>query len=207
MSISSHCQPWESYSPLISTRVERIRARVIELIDISTVSALVVAFSVVVGLVFTLMELRHLARTRRTEVIMRIYERFGTKEMVEAMNSVGRLRLEKFEDWSKGGLTGFTQIAVIFEGLGVLLEEDLIDIKLVDSLFGPTLDTLWEPMRPLIYGMRESIKQPFFFSHFETLHDRLEEYRKEHPSRIDAARGKRSAGPEQALTQASNAES
>jgi hypothetical protein len=148
------------------------------LIDLPSASAIIVAVSVVVGLVFTLMELRHMARTRRTEVIMRVYERFGSREMVESMNTVGRLRLEKQEPPPPAVLTAFAEVAVIFEGLGVLLDEDLIDIKLVDSLFGPTLDTLWEPMNPLIRGMRESLKQPFFFSNFESLHDRLAAYRR-----------------------------
>jgi hypothetical protein len=35
--------------------------------DISTVSAIVAAVSVVVGVGFTLFEIRHLAKTRRTE--------------------------------------------------------------------------------------------------------------------------------------------
>jgi hypothetical protein len=54
----------------------------------------------------------------------------------------------------------------------------LIDIKLVDSLFGPSLDSLWEPIRPFVYGTRESLKQPFMFSHFEYLHNRLNDHRK-----------------------------
>jgi hypothetical protein len=151
------------------------------LVDVPTITAIIVAISVVVGLVFTLMELRHLARTRRTDVIMRIYDRFGSKEMVEAMNSVGRLRSMKAEFPPQAELTGVTQIAIVFEGLGVLLEQNLIDIKLVDSLFGPTLVSLWDPIHPVINGMRESLKEPFFFSHFEYLHDRLNEYRIEHP--------------------------
>jgi hypothetical protein len=150
------------------------------MVDISTVSTIIVTASVVVGVVFTLMELRHLNRTRRTDVIMRIYDRFASKEMVEAMYSVGQLRSETSSSSSPkpSELTGVTQIAIVFEGLGVLLEQGLIDIKLVDSLFGPTLDALWEPIRPLIYWMRESLKQPTFFSHFEYLHNRLNDYRK-----------------------------
>jgi hypothetical protein len=65
------------------------------MVDISALSAVVVAVSVVVGLIFTLMELRHLTKTRRTDVIMRIYDRFGSKEMVEAIYSVGQLRSER----------------------------------------------------------------------------------------------------------------
>jgi len=151
------------------------------MIDISTTSAIVVAVSVVVGLVFTLMELRHLTRTRRTDVIMRIYDRFGTKEMVEAVNSVGQMKGSKVGFPPSGGLTGVIQVAIVFEGLGVLLQQGLIDIELVNSLFGPTLVSLWEPIHPMIVGMRQSMKEPFFFSHFEYLYDRLEEYRKGHP--------------------------
>ena len=148
-------------------------------IDISTVSTIIVTVSVVTGVIFTIMELRHLTKTRRTDVIMRIYDRFSSKEMVEAINSVGELRSEKSPSFPpKGAFTGIVEVAVVFEGLGVLLKEDLIDIRLVDRLFGPTLDALWDPVRPMIYGMRESLKQPAFFSHFEYLHERLSDYRK-----------------------------
>ena len=149
------------------------------MIDIPTMSAIVVAVSVIVGLVFTLMEIRHLTRTRRTDVIMRIYDRFGTKEMVEAIMSVGKLKPidMTLRPFPAEALTGATQVATAFEGLGVLLEQRLIDIELVNSLFGPTLDAIWEPINPVIRAMRESLKQPFFFSHFEYLHERLNAYR------------------------------
>jgi len=151
------------------------------MLDLSTIATVVAAVSVVVGVVFTVLELRHMTRTRQTDIIMRIYDRFGSKEMVEAMYSVGQVRSETpaLAPPPRAALTGVTQIAIIFEGLGVLLQQDLIDIKLVNSLFGPTLDALWEPIRPLIYGMRDSLKQPTFFSHFEYLYNRLNEYRKE----------------------------
>jgi hypothetical protein len=152
------------------------------MIDLPSISAIVVAVSVVVGLLFTMMELRHMAQTRRTEIILHVYERFGSKEMVEAMNSVGRLRLEKSEAiLPREQLTKVMQVAVALEGLGVLLDQKLIDIGLLDSLFGPTLDTLWEPLKPLVYGMRSQLKQPYFFSHFEMLHGRLEEQRLKKP--------------------------
>ena len=136
------------------------------MVDIPTVSAIVVAGSVVIGLVFTLMELRHMARTRRTEIILRIYERFSTREMVDAINKVGRLRFEKAGNPPEDVLTGVMEVATVLEGLGVLLDEKLVDIRLLNSLFGPTLDTLWEPMWPIIGRMREGLKEPFFFSHF-----------------------------------------
>jgi hypothetical protein len=148
------------------------------LIDIPTLSAVVAATSVVVGVILALLEIRHLARTRRTDVVMRVYEGFKSREMLEAMSRVGAAQFETFDDYRKKyNLLDVEQIAVYFEGIGALLEQDLIDIKLVDSLFGPSLQGAWEPMKPVIYGMRVRIKQPFLFSHFEYLVNRLNTYR------------------------------
>ena len=155
--------------------------------DIPTISAVVVAAGVFIGLVFTLLELRHLARTRKTDVIMRIYDRFSSKEMVEAISSIGQLRYQSGKPLPFENMTGVVQVSTLFEGLGVLLEKGLIEMELVDSLFGPSLDTLWEPIRPFIIKARESLKQPFMFSHFEYLHDRLHEYEEAHKSRPRAS--------------------
>jgi hypothetical protein len=150
-----------------------------EMDDISTIATIVTTVSIVIGVIFALMELRHLTETRKTEIIMKIYDRFGSREIVEAINKVGSAKFETMEDYrNKYGFTEVTEIAVLLEGLGVLLEQNLIDIKMVDRLFGPTLNSLWERMMPVIYGMRKSLNEPFFFLHFEYLIKRLSAYRK-----------------------------
>jgi hypothetical protein len=146
--------------------------------DIATASSILTTASIVLGVVFTVLEIRHLTRVRRTDIIMKIYERFGSKEIIEAMNHVGNSKFESLEEYRKeSGFTDLTELAVLFEGIGVLLDQDLIDIKLVDRLFGPTLNQLWVRMKPVIYAMREGLKEPFFFSHYEYLVDRLDSYR------------------------------
>jgi hypothetical protein len=148
------------------------------MIDIPTVASIVTSLSIVVGVVFTVLEIRHLARTRKTDVIMKIYDRFGTREVVEAINRVGNAKFENLTDYgNKYGFTDVTMIAELFEGIGVLLEQNLIDIKMVDKLFGPTLNLLWVRMKPVLYAMREGLKEPFFFSHYEYLINRLNSYR------------------------------
>jgi hypothetical protein len=147
--------------------------------EISTIATIVTTVSIAVGVIFALLELRHLTRTRKTEIIMKIYDKFGSKEMIEAINKVGASKFESLDDYRKKyGLTEAVEIAVLFEGIGVLLEQELIDMKMVDRLFGPSLNLLWERMRPLIYAMREGLNEPFFFSHFEYLITRLSAYRK-----------------------------
>jgi hypothetical protein len=148
------------------------------LIDVETVASIVTTLSIVIGVIFTILEIQHLGKTRKTEVIMKIYERFGTREIVEAINRVGSAKLENIADYNKKyGFTDVTLIAELFEGIGVLLEQNLIDIKMVDRLFGPTLNSLWIRMKPVLYAMREGLKEPFFFSHYEYLINRLNSYR------------------------------
>jgi hypothetical protein len=148
------------------------------MIDIPSVSSIVATGSILVGVVFTILEIRHLARTGRTDIIMKIYDRFSSREMVEAITKVGTAKFESIEDYRKKyGFTEVTELAVLFEGLGVLLEQNLIDINLVDRLFGPTLNSLWERMQPVIYAMRKGLNEPFFFSHFEYLIKKLSSYR------------------------------
>jgi hypothetical protein len=151
------------------------------MIDIPTVASIVTTVSIVIGAAFTILEIRHLARVRRTDIIMKIYDRFGTREILEAINRIGNAKFENLADYSKKyGFTDVTQIAELFEGIGVLLEQNLIDIKMVDSLFGSTLNLLWVRMKPVLYAMREGLKEPFFFSHYEYLIERLNSFRESH---------------------------
>jgi len=153
------------------------------MLDPSTILSMVTTVSVVIGVIFALMELRHLTGTRKTEIIMKVYERFSDKEIVEAMSRVLTAgKFESLEDYGKKyGLTEAIMIANLYEGLGVLLEQNLIDIKMIDSLFGPMGNSLWKRMQPVVYALREFVHQPFFLSHFEYLVKRLNIYRKEAP--------------------------
>jgi len=64
------------------------------MIDITTISALVTTVSIIVGVGFTILEILHFNKTRKTESIMKIYDMFGSKEILEAMNKVGASKFE-----------------------------------------------------------------------------------------------------------------
>jgi hypothetical protein len=150
------------------------------MIDIPTIIAIVTTASILVGIAFTILEIRHFNKTRKTEIIMKIYDRFGSREIVEAMNKVGASKFESFDNYrERYGLTDITEIAVLFDGIGVLLEQKLIDIEMVDQLFGTTVYLLWTKIDPVIHAMRKGLDEPSFFAHFENLMNRLNTYRKQ----------------------------
>jgi len=79
------------------------------------------------------------------------------------MNRVGASRFESFEDYvGKYGVNDITEIAVLFDGIGVLLEQNLIDIKMVNQLFGATIYLLWNKMEPVTQAMRKGLNEPSF---------------------------------------------
>jgi hypothetical protein len=151
------------------------------MVDISTISTIIVTLSVVVGVVFTILEIRHMTKTRRTEVILRIYERFGSREIVDAIMKIGGAKFESFDEYvKKYGLSDTIQVLEIFDEVGVLLEQGLVDTNLVNALFGPSVDTAWESnVQTLINGIRKSSNRASFFSHVDYLYNRLNTCKKE----------------------------
>lgn len=55
---------------------------------------------------FHILEIRRFNQTRKTEIIMNIYDRFGSKEIVEAINRVCAAKFENLEDYKRN--TGLT---------------------------------------------------------------------------------------------------
>jgi hypothetical protein len=150
------------------------------MVDVTTVSAVIAAISVVVGVIVTTIQISHMAKTRRTEVVMRLYEQFQSTEMLEAVDRSSNLdKFENFDQFKKEyGLLDVERIGAFFEGIGALLEQDLIDIELLDDLLGPAMERAWESTKPVIYAMRESLGNPYIFTHFEYLANRIAAYRK-----------------------------
>ena len=125
------------------------------MLDTSSVSTIVTAVSVVTGVVFTLFEICHLARVRRTDVITKICENFRSRTIVEAIFKIVAAKSEPCDNYVKEyGGTEALDVATLRGGVGGFLERDLTDIDLVDSLFGPYVNSLWAPIRPVIDGIR-----------------------------------------------------
>jgi hypothetical protein len=63
------------------------------MVDVQTVSIAIASASVVAGVIYYALQIKHQAKTRHTDMIMRLYSHSGSKEMVEAMHKVnGRIQ-------------------------------------------------------------------------------------------------------------------
>ena len=154
------------------------------MVDIQTISIVVAAAGVLVGVVFAVLELRNLVKQRQTDLIMRLYSTWQSKEFSEATLKVWNLEFKDYNDFVKKYgpwysetevYTAFRMVCNFFDGIGILLIRKLVDIEMVARLFTMSTKTTWEKVKPLVEGGRRqpSPGGPLMFEDFEYLYDEV----------------------------------
>jgi hypothetical protein len=144
------------------------------MVDITEISAIIAAAGVMIGVVYYILEMRHQSKVRQTDLVMRLYSTFGSKEFQDAWTRIESIEFKNYDEYvKKCGMGDYVQCATFFEGIGVLLQKKLIDIKLVDALFSIPLKLMYEGMKPIIEGNRKQFHDQRVFGNFEYLYDEI----------------------------------
>ena len=154
------------------------------MLNIPSISAVVAALGVIVGVVFTVLELRNLVKTRQMGMLMRIYLTWGSEDMKKALGRFMALEIKDYNDFAKKyGLINspkrspvwvdIDRIGWFINGIGLLVHRKLADIETVDDLFGYGVINIWERMKPLVEGWRKQLNFPKSFGWFEYLYNEL----------------------------------
>ena len=145
------------------------------MLDISSISAIVAAAGVIVGVGFTVLEMRDLVRTRQTDLVMRLYSTYGSVEFQEARENVMNREFKDLGDYQKKyGTKEISEVGVFFEGIGVLLRRRHVDIGLIDDLLGVAIKSTWEKMKLLTEAYRKKHDEPKIFEWFEYLYNEIQ---------------------------------
>jgi len=140
-------------------------------VDIQTVSIAIASTSVLIAAIYYVLQIRNQTKIRQTDLVMRLYSTFGSKEFQDAWTRIESIEFKNYDEYvKKCGLGDYAQCATFFEGIGVLLQKKLIDINLVDALFSVPLKFMYERMKPIIEGNREQLHNQRVFEHFEYLY-------------------------------------
>jgi len=130
------------------------------MLDIPSISAIVAALGLIVGVVLAMLELRNVAKRRQMELILNIYSSFGTREYVDAWEKIRTRETKDYNEYIKEyGWADVTQVSSVFEGLGVLLRRKFLDIDLVRELLSESTKMTWEKVKPIIEDARRQIAQ------------------------------------------------
>ena len=152
------------------------------MLDIPSVSAIVAAVGVLVGVVFTYLEVRNLVKQRQTDLTMRLYSTWQSKEFSEATLKVWNLEFKDYNDFvNKYGpwysetevYTAFRMVCNFFDGIGILLLRKLVNVEMVARLFTAPTKTTWEKVKPLVEGSRRHEYGPLVFEDFEYLYNEV----------------------------------
>ena len=144
------------------------------MIDIPSISALVAAVGVIVGVVFAVLQLRNLVRTRQTDLVMRVYSTFGSKEFQREWTRIWNTEYKNHKDFLKKEKLVAPEAGLFFEGVGVLLYRKLIDISLIDDLFSGPIKMTWEKMKPIVEDARKQLDQPQYAEWVEYLYNEMQ---------------------------------
>ncbi len=154
------------------------------MLDIPSISAVVAAVGVIVGVVLAILELRNITKTRQMELIMRLYSTFITKEFQDAYETLWTTDFKDYNEvLKKGYLIRLRTIGGFFEGIGVLLHRKLVDIGLVDDLFRESIKLMWEKAKAPLCDARQRLNMPNYGRFFEYLYNELQK-REQTPQQI-----------------------
>ncbi len=150
------------------------------MVGIQEVSIAVASASVVAGVVYYAFQVRHQTKMRQTALVVRLSTFVVSRDFMEAVMQIHEAEFEDYDDFvrkygkpfsTKQIPMSFTIVGNFCEQLGVLCRNKLIDISLIEQLFG--VRGIWEIMRPLIEGMRKEEHDQSIFEWFENLYNEL----------------------------------
>jgi len=161
---------------------------VFELVDIQTISIVIASASVVAGVIYYSLQIRHQNlqiqqqnKIRQTDLVTKLsYDISTNKEFLEALVDTYEVEFKDYDDFVKryGKPISRNQVPMsfmmmgnFFEQIGVLFRNGLIDASLISQLF--PIDIVWEKMKPLVEGMRKEYHQPELFEWFEYLYNEM----------------------------------
>ena len=152
---------------------------------VAYVSMIVASMGLVGAVIYYVNDHRNRAQMRKTDLIMRLYATFMSREFQEADIKVVTLNVQDYAEYKDkfGPYPGehpmhiaFRSVAAFFEAIGILLMKGLIDADLVNEIF--FVGRRWEKLWPVIRDLRKEFDNPEYMDKFEYLHKETQKYRR-----------------------------
>lgn len=153
--------------------------------DIASVSTMIAAIGVLVGVVLTVVELRNLVKQRQTDLVIRLTSDIRSREFLEAFTDTFEVEFMDYGDFvkkygkpfSKNRVPlSFLMVGNFYEQLGILFKNRLIDASLISQLF--PISVAWEKMKPIVEGIRKEYHGPQYYEWFEYLYNEMKKREK-----------------------------
>lgn len=173
----------------------------VDLAMLQVVRDLVAIFGVVAGFTYYVMIVRNANRTRelslksqdqaletrQAQMFMQIFDKFHEPEFFNKFTRIFTWTWTDYDDfidkygWEADPEAWYSEgsVAAFFEGIGLLVHLELLDLKLVHGLMFRHVKMFWEKMRPISLEMRKRLRIPHIDQWVEYLYAELMRYDKE----------------------------
>ena len=165
------------------------------MIDLQTVLTYLTLISVPVGVLYHIMTLNNTRKTqqmqletRQAQLFMQIYAEQIKRNNIPGFDAVQHMEFknpQEFED--KYGRDNnpeawydFWHYSSYYEGIGVLVREKFVDIRLVALLNGGDVISSWEKFEEVTYHYRDKYNWPRWSIEWEYLYKEMKEYANKH---------------------------
>jgi len=167
------------------------------LVDLQTLFGYLTPISLTIGVIYHIMTLNNTRKTqqqaletRQAQLFMQAYNKFIDKEFQQNfMDIVFQHEWDDYDDWWEkyGPATNSEEsskrasVFSYFEGLGVFVEQNLIDIELVSRLGSQNINLCWEKYGPLWEEYTKRTGSPYTYEYMEWLYNELKTKRHKIP--------------------------
>jgi len=154
-------------------------------VDVQTISAVIAALSIVIVAMYYALTLRSSNKTRQAQLYMQILEKLSTRGFIAAwLEMMSQWDWKDYEEWeSKYGpaanleaATKLFSIGMVYETIGMLVSENLIDPRLVLRENPWAAVETWEKLESLVKVFRSG-GDPKFWDSFENLANQIKKHR------------------------------
>ncbi len=156
--------------------------QVLTVLGVTEISAIVAAAGVLVGVVYYILDMRNQALLRKTDLVMRLFSTFSSVDHRTAGKKVIWISYKDYDDYvRKYGAPNSEEpipsavdtVLYFYEEVGVLLSKKLIDIDLIDQLFGYNIMLVGAKVMPILEEGRKRLNVPRFWINFEYLYNEM----------------------------------
>jgi hypothetical protein len=144
------------------------------MVDIQTASIVIASAGVLAGVIYYTLELRHQAKIRQMDLLMRLFSTFNSNGFQEEYIKLLDLKITDYDDYVKTyGLKGLFKIFPFFEAVGIMLNRKMVSLDLVEQMYSQSIQITWEKSKPIQEGLRKKYNQPKWGEWFEYLYDEV----------------------------------
>ena len=146
------------------------------MVDAQTISVVFAGISIGLAAIYYSMNIKNQRDTRQAQLLMSIYSRWHDLSFTQVDVEVSSYEITNWdESIERYGVEGYAKCLVLaryYEGLGVLVHRNLIDVYIVDDLMSESILNFYEKFKPVIIERRKR-GSPQFVEWTEYLYYRI----------------------------------